>query len=665
MSFDRAARIAGLLSAVLCALLGVAPAAYAQCTTTNYYAGTFHSGCLSATDLNANNAAIYSAITASTATALPLTGGTLTGNLRINLNSGSLPARQTGTVLQVGNANATATRIEADAFGAPAFFTAIREDGTAAAPTTLQSGDEIGGFNAWGYNGTAIVGPRASLRVFASQNWTTGAAGTYADIATTPNGSNTMTSVLRFDQDGGMWTPGVTGGDEGAGTINAAGLYVGGVAVLAGTVPVNKGGTGITAGTSGGVLCYTASGTLASSGALAANGIVYGGGAGVCPSATAVGTAGQVLTSNGTGVAPTFQAGGGLSSTSPLTLSPTSSYGQFTVSGANSSVALTPTGTGSVGAQVQDGTSVGGNARGANAVDWQQLHSGNATTVASGARAVVSGGSANTASGADSNVAGGFNNIVNQQYGNVAGGTANSVQATGGAITGGNANTLTSTYGTGGGNGNVINGGTASTAFGAANNTNGGSYNYLVGNNNLSGGNYAYAQGNSTDSRNNVGVQAFSGNGTIGIGARGRAQIETYVFTNTTSGSAAVQLTTDGAAAGSANIGNLGSAQASLFTAFCIVTDTVTSKSLTYTAGVPLTSLIQRPTNAASTAVTLSVSGVVGGATTGTPPVLQAAPTFTADTTNGGLNISYTPPVANTDLFYAVCQINYVTTRYN
>jgi hypothetical protein len=77
---------------------------------------------------------------------------------------------------------------------------------------------------------------------------------------------------------------------------------------LSGTaLPVANGGTGLTAGTSGGVLAYTASGTLASSAALTQYGVVYGGGAGVAPSATAVGTATHVLTSNGAGVAPTFQ----------------------------------------------------------------------------------------------------------------------------------------------------------------------------------------------------------------------------------------------------------------------------------------------------------------------------------------------------------------------
>lgn len=62
------------------------------------------------------------------------------------------------------------------------------------------------------------------------------------------------------------------------------------VATLA-TVTVTKGGTGLTAGTSGGVLAFTGSTTIASSGALTANAVVVGGGAGVVPG---------VVTNNGT-----------------------------------------------------------------------------------------------------------------------------------------------------------------------------------------------------------------------------------------------------------------------------------------------------------------------------------------------------------------------------
>jgi len=83
---------------------------------------------------------------------------------------------------------------------------------------------------------------------------------------------------------------------------------------LSGTaLPVANGGTSLTTLTSGGVLAYTASGTLASSGVLAQYGVVIGGGAGAVPTSTAVGTATHVLTSNGSGVAPTFQASSGVS----------------------------------------------------------------------------------------------------------------------------------------------------------------------------------------------------------------------------------------------------------------------------------------------------------------------------------------------------------------
>lgn len=80
-------------------------------------------------------------------------------------------------------------------------------------------------------------------------------------------------------------------------------------------VTVAQGGTGLTAGTSGGLPTYTDTGTLASSGLLTQYGVVLGGGAGAVVTSTANGTTGQVLTAN-TGAAPTWQAaaGGGLMS---------------------------------------------------------------------------------------------------------------------------------------------------------------------------------------------------------------------------------------------------------------------------------------------------------------------------------------------------------------
>ena len=67
---------------------------------------------------------------------------------------------------------------------------------------------------------------------------------------------------------------------------------------VSGTLPVANGGTGLTAGTSGGVLYYSATGTLASSAALTASTLLVGGGAGAAPTTTT--TATGVLTFLGT-----------------------------------------------------------------------------------------------------------------------------------------------------------------------------------------------------------------------------------------------------------------------------------------------------------------------------------------------------------------------------
>ena len=84
-----------------------------------------------------------------------------------------------------------------------------------------------------------------------------------------------------------------------------------GAVTLAGTLAVANGGTGLTAGTSGGVLAYTAAGTLASSSALAASALVIGGGAGAAPSTTTTGTGVVTALGVNTGSAGAFVVNGG------------------------------------------------------------------------------------------------------------------------------------------------------------------------------------------------------------------------------------------------------------------------------------------------------------------------------------------------------------------
>jgi len=111
---------------------------------------------------------------------------------------------------------------------------------------------------------------------------------------------------------------------------------------LTGTLGVANGGTGLTSGTSGGVLAFTASGTIASSGALAANAIVIGGGAGVAPSTTTTGTG--VLTAVGNAVNATgglVTVDGSATLTNKTLTNPTVTNYTETLYTANTSTAIT------------------------------------------------------------------------------------------------------------------------------------------------------------------------------------------------------------------------------------------------------------------------------------------------------------------------------------
>ena len=114
---------------------------------------------------------------------------------------------------------------------------------------------------------------------------------------------------------------------------------------VTGTLPVGNGGTGISSGTSGGVPYFSATNTIASSGALTASALVIGGGAGVAPSTTttgtgvltavgnAVNTTGGLVTQSGTLAANNVLLGGGastaISSTSLLATSAAVTTGTY------------------------------------------------------------------------------------------------------------------------------------------------------------------------------------------------------------------------------------------------------------------------------------------------------------------------------------------------
>ena len=137
-------------------------------------------------------------------------------------------------------------------------------------------------------------------------------------------------------------------------------------------------------------------------------------------------------------------------------LSPTTAgtFGSFIVSPnageANVALVLNPKGLGGLQAQVADGTILGGDARGNNAVDWQTVRN-TAAQVASGADSVVGGGGGNTASNYRATVAGGDQNRASGGRSTVGGGQSNTASATNSTIAGGQSGTASGTWATVGG----------------------------------------------------------------------------------------------------------------------------------------------------------------------------------------------------------------------
>ena len=104
------------------------------------------------------------------------------------------------------------------------------------------------------------------------------------------------------------------------------------------------------------------------------------------------------------------------------------------------SLYVSPAGTGALQAQKTDSTATGGNARGANAVDWQTTRSA-ANRVASATSSFIGGGYSNQANAGWSSVVGGYGNSANGIDAFVGGGETNTASGLDSAVVNGGSNT--------------------------------------------------------------------------------------------------------------------------------------------------------------------------------------------------------------------------------
>ena len=197
-----------------------------------------------------------------------------------------------------------------------------------------------------------------------------------------------------------------------------------------------------------------------------------------------------------------IQAVGGATTVAPVV----SAQGSDT----NIPLVLQPKGTGALQAQLTDSTATGGNARGANAVDWQTQR-GSASAVASAGNSVIGGGYNNTNSAQYGVISGGYSNTNNGYISTLSGGNANITSSQFTFVGSGASNTASNYY---------------SSVVGGNSNTSAGILNFIGGGYTNSGTSGSTATTQSATMNGTTTVTLSSSNASIKVG---QAIVGTYI----------------------------------------------------------------------------------------------------------------------------------------
>jgi hypothetical protein len=309
----------------------------------------------------------------------------------------------------------------------------------------------------------------------------------------------------------------------------------------------------------------------------------------------------------------------------------------------NTGLALVPKGEGAITAQIPDGTTAGGNARGISSVDLQ-LHRDGANKVASGARAVIVGGSGNRASVSGAFVGGGLNNLAEGNgYPTISGGTTNSISnGWSNTISGGAANSISGSYSNiSGGAYNIVSS-AYGTVIGGEGNTASGNRAIAGGATNVASGEFSIAIGGWNSRAVLYGQRSIASGQFAATGTVCDNQTSDIRFRALVTGTAQTQLFLDGVD-DVAQLSLVGTTNARVWNARIQCVAIVTAQGNgTVAAGLTHSEtydIVIKRTSAGTVIVGSSPLGVIR-----VSEMTGASFTVDADTTNNALRIRFTPP---------------------